>query len=260
MITDPTNSGTVGTRTVTNPTTPATASITMATDPTSPPTAYITMATNPTITPSITMATDPTSLFTTSITLTTESIIPATTSITMATDSTSPTAASITMETTATYPASRLTGTSLPTTGEAPSSAATGTASSTAQGVTSTPTAPSQTTTFSTTAVATFVGGSSGIRDICPCLVCVETKSMIETQRFVDAILLLLKLDKSKLSATRRKLKSEPDDRPSAQAIGYSGIIFIVITFSFFVLNDLMRLCQLWSGRNTQIPIRNKTA
>ncbi|XP_067652498.1 serine-rich adhesin for platelets-like [Haliotis asinina] len=91
---------------------------------------------------------------------------------------------------------------------------------------------------------------SSRGKDTCPCLVCVETKTMFEKQRFVDAIVLLLKLDKSKLSATRRKRKSEPDDRPSAQAIGYSGIILIVITFSFFVVNDLMRLCQFWSGKS----------
>ncbi|XP_071081554.1 uncharacterized protein [Haliotis cracherodii] len=203
----------------------------MATNPTTPATATITMTANPTAptTTNITMATTPTTPATESMTMTTTPTTTATGSITMATNPNIPTTASITMATTTTNPVNKPTGSSPVTAVQASTSTAT---------------------------------DSSGNSETCPCLVCVETKNMTEIQRIVDAILLRLKLDKSKLSATRRKLESEPDDRPSAQAMGYSGIIFIVITISFFLLSDMIRLCQFFQDKksNPQLQIRNNTA
>ncbi|XP_046373921.2 mucin-5AC-like [Haliotis rufescens] len=127
-------------------------------------------------------------------------------------------------------------------------------ASVTAQSITTSSTSSTGTSSTTDGRFSSYMPGN----ETCPCVVCIGTKNMTEIQRIVDAILLLLKLDKSKLSATRRKLESEPDDRPSAQAIGYSGIIFIVITFSFFLLSDMIRLCQFFSSRDPKKKITNR--
>ncbi|XP_046585239.1 mucin-5AC-like [Haliotis rubra] len=240
--------------TATSPTTPDTASVTMATDATAKDIASITMATDASTkdTASITKAIDPTIPDSESGSMATDATTLDTASTTMATLNTTLDSASVTMAadatpqdtlniTVATTPAS--TPTTVITT-QASLSTATLIAPSTTQNVTTSSTSSSQTTIRSTTATTTFGGNSSGNSDTCPCLVCVVAKNTTEIQNIVDAILRLLKMDKSKLSATRRKLNSEPDDRPSAQAFGYSGILFIVITVSFFVLVDLIRLCQ----------------
>ncbi|XP_048259947.1 cell wall protein DAN4-like [Haliotis rufescens] len=231
MATNPTTPATANITMATNPTPPTTTNITMATTPTTPATANITMTANPTTptTTNITMATTPTTPATESITTTTTPTTTATGSITMATNHNIPTTASITMATTTTNPASTPAGASPMTAFQASTSTAT---------------------------------DSSGNNETCPCLVCVETKNMTEIQRIVDALLLRLTLDKSKLSSTRRKLESVPDGRPSAQAIGYSGITFIVITISFFLLSDMIRLCQFFQDKksNPQSQIRNNTA
>ncbi|XP_071082088.1 uncharacterized protein [Haliotis cracherodii] len=245
MATNPTTPATSSITLAIKPYTLATSSLTMATNPYTLATSSITMATNPTIltTPSITMATYPTTPATSSITMATNPTILTTSSITMATNPTTPTTSSITMEAYRVTPAASSLTMGKTTTN--PASAPAG--------------APPVTTALASTSTTT---DSSGNSETCPCLVCVVTRNVTEMESIMEAILLLLKLDKSKLSATRRKLESEPDGRPSAQAIGYSGIIFIVITLSFFVLSDLMRLCQFFSSKtsNPQLQIGDNTA
>ncbi|KAJ8298408.1 hypothetical protein KUTeg_024939 [Tegillarca granosa] len=59
------------------------------------------------------------------------------------------------------------------------------------------------------------------------------------TQEQFDEILKDLQVDKDSTNAAKRKLISAKDDRPSAQTIGYIGIIItgflIFIYLSFFV-------------------------
>ncbi|XP_071128148.1 uncharacterized protein [Mytilus edulis] len=53
-----------------------------------------------------------------------------------------------------------------------------------------------------------------------------------------------LKVNKSKLSSTIRKLTSAKDDRKSSQTIGFFGAVFISVVFGMVVLIDIVMLKQ----------------
>lgn len=53
-----------------------------------------------------------------------------------------------------------------------------------------------------------------------------------------------LKVDKTKLSSTIRKLASAEDHRPSSKHIGYIGIIFLVSVIALVVISDVISFKQ----------------
>nr|XP_011414242.2 uncharacterized protein LOC105318704 [Crassostrea gigas] len=98
-----------------------------------------------------------------------------------------------------------------------------------------TTTTPAPTTT-TTTMPTTSVPGSI----LCSCT-CEEDPPVNNITRLNERIS-SLKLNKSLLSSTRRKLISADDTRPSAKGIGSAGIFFIVSTMAVFVFFDCLNL------------------
>lgn len=66
----------------------------------------------------------------------------------------------------------------------------------------------------------------------------------------------ILTVDKTKTSSYIRKLTSAKDNRPSSQAIGAVGLVFIIITFGLIVLSDVVNFIQQFKSNHLK---RRKT-
>ncbi|XP_046582995.1 mucin-3A-like [Haliotis rubra] len=115
---------------------------------------------------------------------------------------------------------------------------------------------PSTSTAIVTSQVSKTATSSIQSRNVsCPCMICIPVKNMTLIDDFVKDMIDWLKVDQSTLSSKRRMRESEPDDRPSAQVIGYGGTLFLVFTFSIVVMVDISRICHV---RNKRMPETQK--
>ncbi|KAL4218268.1 hypothetical protein ACF0H5_023004 [Mactra antiquata] len=80
---------------------------------------------------------------------------------------------------------------------------------------------------------------------ICPCgWVHSQNYTDEEIQVVVEQIQQKLKVSKEELSSSIRKKTSAPDDRTSAQAVGYVGLVFLVVSLCSIVLLDVGTLVR----------------
>ncbi|XP_033755784.1 mucin-22-like [Pecten maximus] len=151
-----------------------------------------------------------------------------------------------TMTTTTTAPTTTATTTTATTTTATTTTATTTAVTTTTAPTTTTTTATAPTTDMETTAI---LDTSSVTYASCSC-VCVQANTTTsgcapdDISCIVKAVKKELIIDKLTLSSTIRKKTSANDDRPSAQAIGMVGVVFLVSFALTVFVPDVVTLCR----------------
>ncbi|XP_041370806.1 uncharacterized protein LOC121384467 [Gigantopelta aegis] len=101
------------------------------------------------------------------------------------------------------------------------------------------------TTEPTSTTFSLYLNGVT-MEDDCICGCSSSNSSGIEAE--IAAIYKKLYLDATTTSQYRRKRTSAEDPRPSAQGIGYSGIICLVVAFLFFFVSDVLNVAMLFGN------------
>ncbi|XP_053408204.1 salivary glue protein Sgs-3-like [Mercenaria mercenaria] len=109
-----------------------------------------------------------------------------------------------------------------------------------------TPSQPISIEQYSTSPVTVNEVSSDQTKMDLDCLCSCEDLHEMSQQEFLE-MLESLQIDKSKLSATRRKLTSAPDNRVESKSMGVFGIVVISIVVGLFILADLSSLLQAGS-------------
>ncbi|XP_071119854.1 uncharacterized protein [Mytilus edulis] len=90
------------------------------------------------------------------------------------------------------------------------------------------------------------VSGTSSSTCYCPCSATVASSSITteELQAKIDKIQTELTVDKKETSSYKRKLTSAPDNRVSAQSIGYVGVVILTIVIGLLIVIDIPTLVK----------------
>ncbi|CAG2236252.1 unnamed protein product [Mytilus edulis] len=104
-------------------------------------------------------------------------------------------------------------------------------------------------TTTSSSGVMTtsnVVSGTSSSTCYCPCSASVASSSITteELQAKIDKIQTELTVDKKETSSYKRRLTSAPDNRVSAQSIGYVGVVILTIVIGLLIVIDIPTLVK----------------
>ncbi|VDI27273.1 Hypothetical predicted protein [Mytilus galloprovincialis] len=106
----------------------------------------------------------------------------------------------------------------------------------------------SQTTTSSSGVMTTsnVVSRTSSSTCYCPCSATVASSSITteELQAKIDKIQTELTVDKKETSSYKRRLTSAPDNRVSAQSIGYVGVVILTIVIGLLIVIDIPTLVK----------------
>ncbi|XP_046577725.1 mucin-5AC-like [Haliotis rubra] len=191
----------------------------------------------PTATPTTTTGTSATPVTTVALTAASGTTTIQTTTATPPTTTTTPIPTSTSAATAATSSVITSVATNTPT----PSTVATG-APSVSQTAATTTTANGLTVNSTTQSFAD-AWGLLGY-DICSCN-CNSTDNKTLEEK-IEEIVLFLTVDKSKTSKSIRKRISVPDNRPSAQNIGFLGIAVLVATGGLFLVADSTYIFQIF--------------
>ncbi|XP_071119850.1 uncharacterized protein [Mytilus edulis] len=90
------------------------------------------------------------------------------------------------------------------------------------------------------------VSGTSSSTCYCPCSASVASSSITteELQAKIDKIQTELTVDKKETSSYKRRLTSAPDNRVSAQSIGYVGVVILTIVIGLLIVIDIPTLAK----------------
>ncbi|CAC5367390.1 unnamed protein product [Mytilus coruscus] len=106
----------------------------------------------------------------------------------------------------------------------------------------------SQTTTSSSGVMTSslVVSGTASSTCYCPCSLTVASSSITteELQAKIDQIQTELTVDRKETSSYKRKLTSAPDNRVSAQSIGYVGVVILTVVIGLLVIIDIPTLVK----------------
>ncbi|XP_076116914.1 uncharacterized protein LOC143084432 [Mytilus galloprovincialis] len=90
------------------------------------------------------------------------------------------------------------------------------------------------------------VSGTSSSTCYCPCSATVASSSITteELKAKIDKIQTELTVDKKETSSYKRRLTSAPDNRVSAQSIGYVGVVILTIVIGLLIVIDIPTLVK----------------
>ncbi|XP_076109313.1 uncharacterized protein LOC143078298 [Mytilus galloprovincialis] len=93
---------------------------------------------------------------------------------------------------------------------------------------------------------STMYAQNTSTRCVCPCL---QDKSELELTNYVNMLIDQIKIDVKETVIAKNRRTSAPDNRRSAKAIGFVGIIVIVLPVLFFVVFDVVTFIKFHSGK-----------